>query len=297
MTNALALGHQAQLCTDAEGIDTSSEPFEFVSEDVRKIGLHIERAGIRGTRSHDAADVRDGPYSVAGTIVMEPTPAELAIWLPRILGAAADGNTYALAETVPDFVLCIDRISKVFTYTGCKVNRCVFSGSAGGMLQMALEIVGKTEAAVGAAGSFPALTIVEGSSYIFSDVVLTLTSARGIANFDLTIDNHLIADRFLNAVTLAEIPEGDRTITLRAMPAYDTDNTDLYGQAVAGAAGTLIFEIATVYRTTFTFAKLQAPPESPVVGGKGEIMLPLTMIARQSGETKELVVTHESLAV
>ena len=41
--------------------------------------------------------------TIVGSVLLEPTPADLSIWLPRILGATASGSTFALASTLPSF--------------------------------------------------------------------------------------------------------------------------------------------------------------------------------------------------
>ena len=46
-------------------------------------------------------------------------------------------------------------------------------------------------------------------------------------------------ERFLNALTLSQVVEQDRTVTLQAAVPWNDTNATLYGQAVAGAAGTL----------------------------------------------------------
>src|SRR5437762_2571371 len=105
-----AIGNQAKLGTATESIYgtavTVSEPFDFLSEAIAKRGVIVERDGIRGTAGKNFEDTRTGPYTVSGTLVTEPTPEELAIWLPRILGAAASSDVppvFALAETLPSF--------------------------------------------------------------------------------------------------------------------------------------------------------------------------------------------------
>jgi hypothetical protein len=278
----------------------ATQPFVFVRESIGKRGSIVERQGLRGTRSHTSDDTRIGTYSVGGTLLLEPTPEDLAIWLPRILGGSPSGTTYPLAESLPSFDLMIDRVSKVFTYTGCKVARASFGGSQGGLLQLSLEIVGKTES-VGAAGTFPSLTLQNTPPYIFSDLVLTLQSAtREVRSFELSIDNALVRDRFMNSVTVTDIPEGDRVIRLRTTHGYTAGNTDLYEQALAGAAGTLVLTNSlggappVGYQTTFTFGTLQVPSHSPAVNGREEILLALDMIARKTSGSPELSVVHDS---
>ena len=140
--------------------DASSEPYEFVSETIRKRATIVDTGGIRGTRSHHAARTRAGAYEVGGTIVLHPSPADLDLLLPRILGTAESSDSFALADSLENFYfgVMVDRVAKVFTYGGCYVDRATFRSSAGGLLELSLEIVGKTES-VGNAGTFPALTL------------------------------------------------------------------------------------------------------------------------------------------
>ena len=301
-----SMGHQAKLGTKKETTYgtavTVDQGFVFVSESIAKRGMIIERVGLRGSRSHQADDTRVGPYTVGGQLVLEPTPEDLAIWLPRILGADPSGTTYNLAEILPSFTLSVDRVAKVFTYAGCKVNRAVFQGAQGGLLRLTLDIVAQSES-VAVAGTFPSLTLGVTQPYIFSDLALTLASAaREVKQFDLTIDNGLITDRFMNSLVIVSAPEGDRAISLRTMHAWAAANTDLYAQALAGAAGSLQLTNAlggtppTGYQTTFSFATLQVPARSPVVPGRQEFFLNLDMVARKLGSTPELAVTHDSAA-
>lgn len=299
-----SMGHHAKLGTKTETTYgtavTVDQGFVFVSENIVKRGVIVERSGLRGTRSRQADDTRVGPYTVSGQLVLEPTPEDLAIWLPRILGAAPSGTTFNLAETLPSFTLAVDRVAKVFTYAGCKVNRATFQGAQGGLLRLVLDLVAQSES-VAAAGSFPSLSLPVQPPYIFSDVSLTLAgTSREVKQFELTIDNGVVTDRFMNSVTIVNAPEGDRAIALRTVHAWAAGNTDLYAQALAGAAGSLQLTNAlggappTGYQTAFTFATLQVPDRSPHVPSRGEVFLNLEMMARRLGSTPELVVTHDS---
>jgi hypothetical protein len=298
------MGHQAKLGTKNETTYGTAvavdQGFVFVNESIVKRGVIVERAGLRGTRSHQALDTRVGPYTVGGRLVLEPTPEDLAIWLPRILGAAPSGSTYNLAETLPSFTLSVDRVAKVFTYAGCKVNRATFAGSQGGLMRLALDIVAQSES-LAAAGTFPSLVPSLSQPYIFSDLTLTLASAaREVREFELVVDNALVTDRFMNSLVIVGAPEGDRMITLRTTHAWAAANADLYAQALAGAAGTLELTNALGgtppdgYRTTFNFATLQVPDRSPNVQSRDEFFLNLEMVARSVAGAPELTVTHDS---
>lgn len=294
MANNAAMGAVAHFGTSANA--TCEEEYAFVSCDLGKVGTVLERIGIRGSRSHQGADARNGPYSVEGSVVLEPDPVELAKWFPRILGGTANGTSYPLAETVGDFYAFVDRVSKVQTYTGVKVNRATFSGSsADPVLRLSMELVGKTEATANA-GTFPALTISTVQPYIFSDCVFTTAnSARQVMEFSLTIDNALKTDRFCNSTTRTDIPASDRVVTLSMSLGYQTENVDLYDLGATGPAAVNSLVITNGnYSTNFTFGLLQAATQSPVINGRDEIMLPLTYIARKNGATAEITVTHDS---
>lgn len=296
-------GVAARFCTEPGSaphtFDASSEPFEFLSENVAKHASLFNPNGIRGTRSPCYSRTRKGPYSVAGQVRMNVSPADLAIWLPRIMGANASGNTFALAETLPAFGCLFNRVAQTFQYTDCYVDKAVFrghastSGASPPLIEMTLDILGTTEAL---GTSFPAVTLdctsIAYQPFIFSDGVVTLAAtSRPIMNFLLLIDNHLDA-RFTNSITATSITPLNRTVALRTTNPFTADELDLYDQAAAGAAGSLVFTNGAV-STTFTFAKLQVPARSPVVMGKQEVPLYLDMISREAG-TKELVVTNDS---
>lgn len=289
------MGHQAKLCMDSVApIDTSSEPYEFVSESIQLVGSHRETDGIRGTRSHISENVSESTETVGGILTLHPTPVNLDNLLPRILGAAESVDVFALAETVPDFLVAVDRVTKVFTYSGCKVNRATFRSSAGNPLMLELDIQGKTES-VGAAGSFPALTIGTAQPYMHHQAAVSLAGvgSRVVDNIEITIDNALALDRFYNSQTRTALPEQDRIITFSCDNPYSSDESALYDIALAGIAGTVTYTNGGV-STLFTFGILQGPPRSPVVQGKREIPLRLELVARMSGSTRELVVTHDS---
>ena len=266
--------------------------FEFITDSLQKLGAILETGGIRGTRSHPVERTRTGNYQVRGQLVLEPSPEELALLLPWILGAAASGTTYALAETVPERYITIDRIAKVFTYAGVKVDRATFSAREGEILRLSLDLVGKTET-VANAGTFPALTIGATAPFIFTDGAFTMqASARSVKDVEIVIDNRLEV-QFNNSTTASFIDATDRMVSVNVSTPYTSSETDLYAQALAGAAGSFVFTNGG-YSLTFAFAKLQVADQSPVVAGKQEIPLRMAMVARKSATTNELIVTLDS---
>lgn len=283
----------------AHTFDTSSEPYEFLRESLRGTKTILNNEGIRGTRSEHSARTRYGLENIGGTIVLQPSPADLDLLLPRILGAAESTDSFTLADTIPAFGVMIDRVAKVFTYSDCYINKATFRASTGQVVELELDILAKSFS-IGNAGTFPSLTLQtdpHDQPYVMSDAVFTLAgSTRETSSFELVVDNLLDA-RFVNSNNATSITPQGRKVTLKTVHPYTADETDLLGQALTGAAGTIVLTPTgggmSGVSTTFTFGRLQVPDEHPVVPGKSEITLELPMMATMTGSTRELVVTHD----
>ena len=229
---------------------------------------------------------------MTGTIEMIPSPEDFALLLPWIMGAVASGTTFALAETLSSRYVCLDKVAKVMTYAGCLVNRATFSGSEGMPIKLSLDIIGTTES-VGNAGTFPSVTYNNTAPFMFSESVLTLvSSARNVKSWSITIDNQLEVS-YYNSTTATRILPKDRSVTFQCANPFTSSETDLYDQALAGSAATLVLAYAA-YSMTFTFPTLQFPAEGPQVPGRSELALNLNGVARKVSTTSELVVTLDS---
>ena len=296
MTTA-TMGHQTALAVDDETpFDGSSQPLSFIRESIQLRTSHIDPDGVRGTRSHIKENVVEGVDDVGGQLSLVPSPEELAWLLPKILGASASGTTFALAETIPEFVMQFDRTRSRFLYGGCKINRATFRSSSGQPLELTLDIVGKTETM--SATAHPSLTLSPQAPFMHHQAAVTLagTGSRKLDDIEIVIDNALLTDIYRNSQTRDVIPEGDRNITFSATVPYNAAEEDLYDQAVAGASGIVAYTNGGL-SLTFTFGALQVEPMSPTIPGRtGELKTQLNMVARKSGSTMELEVDCDSTA-
>jgi hypothetical protein len=288
----MSMGGLSKLSIDTIAPAAGSPVFEYLSENLVKTGTIIDTGGIRGSRSHIAERVRAGNYTAAGPIDFALTPTEANLLLPwalggtPIVGTPAGKTTFPLGESIPERFVTIDRVARRFTYAGVKVGRLVLSAAEGEPIRWSFETVAKTETdsatAFAPTGSAPAE-----APFVFTDGVLTLLSVtRQFKNFTLTIDN-VLDTAFNNSVSATRIDASDRVVSLAITTPFTASEIDLYNQAVAGAAGSLIFTNGTV-SLEFTFGRLHVPAESPRVAGKGEIPLTMNMIARKTGSTDEL---------
>lgn len=276
---------------------------------IGKVVTHIQKDGARGTRSRHTGNVNEGPYTVGGPLAVQPSPDELRTLFPYILGGSESGSgtsgspwSYALAETLSSMRVSQDmRLnatgsdSMVFHWDGCKVNNARFSCSAGSqVLTLEMDVQGKTQTKN---ATWPSIgsTLTTGKPFIHAQLVLTLGgTAYQVENFNLTIDNALILDRFLNSLTRTELPESDRNITLEVDNPFSVGDIALYEIAVAGLAGSAVFTNGLSV-LTFTFANLKAPADVLQRAQRGEAMNRLRFTAYETGTpgstTKELVTT------
>ena len=291
-----SMGHQSRLSMAAAGtaVGSYTEAYEFRTEGLRAAREIVETSGIRGTRSMPIERTRDGTVRINGTVAFHATPAMLDLLLPRIMGSAEVSDLFAVAETLPEFDVLIERVAKRFVYAGCKVARATFRATAGGALELDLEITGKSETV--SATAFPAITAPTDPPYIWSDAVCTVEgSARVVTRWELSIDNQLNA-RFSNSNTATDIHTQGRVVTVSMTVPYTSDEVDLYGINSSGASGATFVLTNGGRSITFTVGALAVADSSPVVGGPGEILLEMSGIAKSSGSTKELSITSDSTA-
>jgi hypothetical protein len=277
--------------------DPVTRQYEFLSAGIGKQGSHVQSVGARGSRSHISESVNDGPYAIGGPLIMEPRPDELTLLLPWIMGSTFSGTTIVIGDTLTDRYVTVDKIAKVYTYAGCRVNSARFRCSAGQNLRLELDVQGKTEA-TGNAGTFPAISASLSSlqPYIMHQAVITLnSSAREVDNLEIGIDNFLVLDRFLNSQSRTELPSEDLGISLTVDNPFTATDIALYDLAVAGITGSVAFTNGA-RSCTFTFANLKVPAQVIQAARQGEIIHRLPFTGYRTSSTACLTVVNDETA-
>jgi hypothetical protein len=275
----------------ATGAGTATAEFEFLEGST--LGLteeFIDTNGIRGTRSHGSERVRRGTRRVDGQITMAPTPVELAVLLPLILGGTPAGTTYPLGESLTLFDLYGVRDGTVYTYDECAVEEAVFTAAEGGPMQLALTLVGKDETQAGAMG---AVTLdLTTQPFVLHDAAVSVAGgAREVSAFELRIRN-VLEVKYRNSATPTQIKATDRIVSLD-LPVSQGDNIALYGSAVGGVAASITLTNGAV-SLAFSMSKVQAPKNPLPFGQRGILDFPWRGVARKDGSTLELVTTLDS---
>jgi len=270
-------------------------PFEFISENVALHQQFVIPEGIRGTRREQSESAVEISRVVNGRITMNPRPTELATWIPFLMGSLVT-TAGTLTETVPYFDLAFDRIAKVFSYTNCKVDTWTIRASKAGLMFLDVDIEGLDEITpLGAAASFPALTLSVLQPYALNMAVVTINgTARNCDDIVFTIKHNLVKDRFMNSVYRTELPEGPREVMFSCTIPYTSNEVAVYRQAIAGAAMSIVFTNGAV---SFTISGTiwQPQADSPIIGTKkDEILLKLSGNIRGLSTTNEFTVTNDS---
>lgn len=257
----------------------------------------VDGNAINGVLDHNIELMRDGAKRVRGPVNMIPNAYEFQQLLQWILGGTPSGSgtvTYPLTQTnnLPEKFVSVDRVIKVFNYTGAKVNRATFRATQNGPLELSLDLIGKTTASEGAAGSFPSLTLnIANGPFLFRDLAMTVAGTTVKAKeISLTIDNMLNADRFFNQQTLESIDQEDRRITLETSLPYGDYHALKAGFTAAGTAVVATFTNGGA-ALSFSMVKVAIPYTDPGTPGKTELMLPVSGDACSSGTTAALVTT------
>lgn len=273
----------------------ATKQFDFLNCGISKQGAHINEQGIRGSRSHVAEAVSDGPYIVGGPLSLIPRPDDLDDLLPWIMGSTFSTDTIIIGDTLTDRDIDIDWGDiGVPRAEGCRVNSASFSSSAGGNLRLDLDVQGKTWTPA-SAGTFPAIsaTLSNLQPYVHTQSVLTINSvARPINNVNLTINNNLILDRFQNSLTRTELPSADLNISLDLDMPFMDPHDDLWDMAVAGFAGSLVYTNGA-RSITFTFANLKAPAQAIEIARNSEMIHRLPLTAYRTSANPCLTVVND----
>lgn len=274
-------------------------PMEYKTCTLGKHNTVLSTDGIRGTRSHPVERTRAGTYTVGGQISFDPGPADLDAWLPYITGGLKQGdNSFplldSLATKLPSgFTVIINRIAQTYSYGGCAVDKATFKASQSTVLDLTLDIEGKTETP-GDISSFDSATTSLAPPYVLMDAVLTYNgTAYQFREVEITLDNMLKKDRFMNNISRTDLPALDRHIGVALSLPFTTDTLGLYDQNITSANVVITFTNG-VYVLTFTLPAVQFPTQPPEMPGREEILLPLRGEARKTGTTLEATITNKS---
>lgn len=265
------------------GIDVESWDFNGSKE-------HLEPVAMRGTRSHFADNVTEGPEIVRGGFETSPGKSRLQAFLTWAGFSHTDG-VYSLTEGLTARYLESDRVADRQKISGAYVNSLGIRMSKGVLWRWAFDVVGQQET-IPNSGSFPSLTVPAEPRFALHHAVVTLKgSARKVQDVTISI-NHAVESDTLNDIYASLIEPSDRIINVQVTLPYTTANKDLLKSGVTGNEAT--FVLTNGYdEIEIEMPRLQFPDGAVTVPGKSGLMLQLDGVARaDAAANDELVITY-----
>lgn len=267
---------------------TQGEMLEILSESITKTTGVIDTAGLRGSIMRSTQRHRDGVSAVGGEIMLNPSPRDMNVILPRLLDTSTSTWTTKNFESIAAkyFHVLIDKVGDVFQYTNCLCPKVVIRGSEGGIIEMVMSVIA-TDETTSPQTTFESLnypatldssgTVSNSLPYMFYDSVLTLNgTVYQMYSFELTIE-YMLDVKYRNSQTISSVCPTDRVITLKvSLPYYSgSPNTVTLNATNSAITGSLNLAVST-FSTLFSFTNLKrVQTKTPSVPGRSEVLLDL----------------------
>lgn len=230
-------------------------------------------------------------------------------------GTAGSPYVFVIGQTLPEFQLLIQKVlgslgahtAEIFLYEGCYVSTAVFSAGQNGPLMLTLGIEAKRETPFADGALNVAGTINTGANVCSTAGVPTSDPStdpcfmfwetqgasssfelggveREAFDWSLSINNLLDTGRFMNSLYRSRIPTQGLDITMASNVGFTASEDDLYNPGINASSPDMNDNVILFYleRGTnddalkFEIASWQPVATTPVVGGKGEVILPLS---------------------
>lgn len=303
-----ALGALGKLLTEDTGtaprtFDNTSLRHEFIYETLGTERKLQKTNSVTGNLADLASSVRSRSYLTQGAIAIQPSPAQLTTWLPRIFGGPVDGTDIGLSNNLPEFDVLVYRENGIFQYTDAQVAQAVLRGrtSNGGdsleFMDLIVNVVGKAELIdqVTWPDPEPSLpTTVAYLPYVFTETSFDL----GVRNVDYEaitiIVNNKLDIRFYNNSTPSCIRATGRDINIGIQTPFTCDNLD-DAESYNTTAGTATFTMASGNMSTiFAFPAVRNTFMTPTIPGKQTVPFKFGLEAYSPNtDGINVVITHD----
>lgn len=264
----------------------------IISESIAAVNQYVDANAMTGTRSHYGNRTQLGIIEVGGSFSCTPTSSDLAYLLPKILGTAASGTTYALADTLPNLVIqkrTGTSGNRVQTFPTNNITSATFSASTGGTLNLDCAVVGLS---VTPGSTWPTLAFDQTNNiFVFENLALVIGGTTyAVSNFSLTVDNAVEVQR-VNARAGTALYPTDRSIMLSCtIPEGDLLSATLQ-DATFAATATFTYSSQSLL---FTLPAVRFAVGTPIISDRGEIQYPLSGQCFATSSARELEVTLDS---
>ena len=302
-----ALGALGRLLTEtgpSATFDTNSPRHEFLYETIGSHRLLQNTGAITGTIARFVSGSREHSYLIQGTLAIQPSPAQLSHFLPRIFGGTPIGTSYPLADALPVFDTLIYKENGIFRSVDLMVAQAVLRGrtSNGGegveFMELLINVVGKSEAIDQDTWPDPEPALITTADYLpytFWETTFAINSVDvEYSSFSMMVDNNLDV-QFFNSRTPQCIRATGREIKLAIESPFTCPNLATALSLNTTADDGEFVMASGNYSTTFTFPSLKNVFQTPSIPGKQTIPLKLELEAYRTSAQAEVIITHDAV--
>lgn len=260
----------------------STPTWDFVSDSLIAKEQILVGSGLRGYRQRQLEAESNGLYDVSGQLVAEPSIGFLSFWLPYVMGGGTT-TIPAFAQTVPDFDIVCDRVAGIYKYQSCKVSKFSMKFTSGSLVRCTMDIIGKAYQATTFAGAALGTTHLYQPCQSASIVIANATQNMAVEDFELTIDNAIVAKRRCK-LTNQDLIETDRQVMFKGSAAWDAAHAANFANGGfypdSGFTITLTnTAISSTVSAAFTFSRVKIPI-AHATPQADEFILPIEALCR-----------------
>lgn len=328
--NCSAVGALSKMLTEDAGaaprtFNSSSDRIEFLAETLGSMREIQHTNAITGTLSRSITGVRPHSYLVQGTIALQPSPSQLALWLPRIFGGTpgalgsgtgldVDGDgkdrNYPLTNVLPKWDSLHYRENGIFQYTELQVAQAILRGktSNGGeateFMELILVVVGQQEIITQSGGASPwpvtepALpSTIDFNPYAFWETKFLMNGTElDYEQFTMTVDN-MLAIKFYNKQYPTCIRSTGRRIRMDARLPFTCTGL-ARSLTMNTTTGTAEFRMETPnpvqFHTSFRLPYARSTFKTPTAAGRQDIPLEISVEGFSSTGNDEMAITNDN---
>lgn len=272
----------------------------LVSSEGFKLNLSKKDEGLL-TGGKMAGRVATMSRKVEGSLSALARPDDVGFFLKGLFGVEGTptqvGTTEAYNHTftpasatgsLPSFTFTLDRVVKVFAYTGCKINSMSFNADAEDYLKIDLNVVGKDEET----GTIQSLTPSTLKAFRFANAQVKVNNQiLDATNIKFEYNNNMSQmQTTATGLYLTEPEQGAREVKVSADVLYNATSdgirdsfflTDSVVEVVINFVNGEIADDDVPYSLTFTIPFAQVEDASPNISGADVIKYTLSMRATE----------------
>lgn len=255
----------------------------FNNFSMRKAVERVQDDGITEDLWERSGDEVIVAERITGSASLNPRADNLQTLCLPIFG----GSAFALNVKLPGTICNYFQLghydpynARILDYADLVVAQATFAAQQGGLLNLSMNLEGKTASVDATVANWPALSLSTQQPFAMRQGTLTIGgTAKLFKRFQFTVDNGILADEFFNSLTRGDMPSVMQTFTLTHDSPWETaTEIDNLG-TIREVAATLEF-LSGTKRLYLEFPRLFGVDEEPGISGRERILKGFTWKAK-----------------